>query len=437
MAASGHSSPRQEGALQEDSPVLELFDIRDIVPAAMDMIVRDDASRSQADHLVRMIRESIAPESWERPENSIGVTPNGLLLVSNASEVIRQISGMLTAWREGGEGVVSRVTVAAFPWDEAPEGAKEGELRLEGPQWVGQKTVEILKYRSAKAGIPCVQRHAFGIPGAWARFEGVAVPATGEGNAKILLSADIRPIVSIDGSMVTLEIKMRVSAAPGENESGEKGDEEELEATVVVPGDMGGVAWIASEGERGSKFLVVSATPLRLETSSERGEPVSSGEIIDHILSFAPATEERLQEDRRAIGKILMNLDADEIVVRDKADRELLRMGRRAQRVLGAGDEVGSSEERKSRLERVQRRWARLDSLTEGLERDVLFLSRVPDPRCRERLRNILADVHPAIEEEAHELFGPFQDAIARWWEENHARLRWNKTLDHYEREEE
>lgn len=189
------------------------------------------------------------------------------------------------------------------------------------------------------------------------------------------------------------------------------------------------------------KDLKWSAGNLTSKKSPPKvGDDVSVGAIysaeqrkafLDYAFSFHPLKE----EERTRIRGILASLDGDDITGREEASKELVREGGVARIALAAIDQAGLSGEARARIADVLKEIDKINQAlqSDGLEHDLEFLAMVDDPRGYERLKRILAGVHPFSVAGVPEKRAGLSEYLCGWWAYSKDKVRWNPAADRYE----
>jgi hypothetical protein len=159
--------------------------------------------------------------------------------------------------------------------------------------------------------------------------------------------------------------------------------------------------------------------------------PEQGKALLEYAFAFRPLKD----EDQARIAAVLVELESDEIAVRERASKELVRMGGPASVVLRSLDLAPMGVEARARVEDVLKEFDRYNRLIQspGLERDLEFLAVVDDPRGYERLKRILSGVRPFSSAGFPEKTAELAQYMAGWWAYSKDRVRWNPRNDRFE----
>lgn len=154
-------------------------------------------------------------------------------------------------------------------------------------------------------------------------------------------------------------------------------------------------------------------------------------EVLDYAFAFRPLKE----EDRDRVATVLAGFESDDIAVREGASKELLKLGGLASGVLRSMDLSKMSAEVQGRVKDSLLELDRYNRMlnSPGLERDIVFLSSIDDPRGYERLKRILSGVRPFSLKGFPGKDKGLPEYLSVWWASSKDRVRWNVREDRFE----
>ena len=153
--------------------------------------------------------------------------------------------------------------------------------------------------------------------------------------------------------------------------------------------------------------------------------------LLEHVFAFRPLKD----EDHARVTAVLADLESDDIAVREKAAKELGRMGGSASAALRSLDPARMGAEARARVEDALKELDRYNRMLQspGLERDIEFLAVIDDPRGYERLKRILSGVRPFSVAGFPEKGAGLAEYLTGWWAYSKDRVRWNPREDRFE----
>ncbi len=162
---------------------------------------------------------------------------------------------------------------------------------------------------------------------------------------------------------------------------------------------------------------------------------VTAPALIDYILSYAPASDAARAAAEKRLRELLPRLDSDDPDAREDAHSQIVHMGRGAHDVLKTLAWEAKTADGGARVKEIVTQFDAARAATDptGLQRDVLFLAQIDDPRARERLKRILGGVRPFDTDGMPEGAGA-ADYLCGWWAWAQHRVTWDAAKDAYVR---